>query len=126
MKKQENALRIGIVGCGMIAALHAHALDVLETTILAGACSRSDASTEKFCTERNIPKFDSFEAMLASTDIDTVSLCTPSGDHCAQILQALDCGKHVVVEKPMCITLEECRRVIEKADQTGLTVCVIS
>lgn len=119
-------LRIGIVGCGMIANFHAHAIHNTDGAVLAGACSKSPASAEKFCAEQNIPKFDSFAQMLASADIDAVSLCTPSGDHCQQILQALEAGKHVVVEKPMCITLEECDRVIAKAEETGLTVCVIS
>lgn len=122
----ESSVRIGIVGCGMIAAFHAHAINSLENTTLIGACSRSDASAEKFCTEQGIRKFDSYAELLACPDIDAVSLCTPSGDHCAQILQALDAGKHVVVEKPMCITLEECDRVIRRAEETGLTVCVIS
>ena len=119
-------VRIGIVGCGMIANFHAHAINNTDGAVLAGACSKSPASAEKFCTEQNIPKFDSYAQMLGSADIDAVSLCTPSGDHCRQILQALEAGKHVVVEKPMCITLEECDRVIAKAEETGLTVCVIS
>lgn len=126
MAKQKNALRFGIVGCGMIANFHIHALNALDTTIPAGACSRSDASAEKFCTQYGLRKFASYEEMLASPDIDAVSLCTPSGDHCHQILLALDAGKHVVVEKPMCITLDECDRVIQKAAETGLTVGVIS
>lgn len=126
MEFQKTPLRIGIVGCGMIANFHAYAIRTVQDTVLAGACSRSDASAEKFCAGQNIRKFASYAQMLASPDIDAVSLCTPSGDHCAQILQALEAGKHVVVEKPMCITLEECDRVIRKAEETGLTVCVIS
>lgn len=126
MNTRQKLLRVGIVGCGMIARFHAHALNTEENTVLAGACSRSDSSAEKFCTEQGIPKFASFGEMLACPDIDAVSLCTPSGDHCSQILQALDAGKHVIVEKPMCITLDECDQVIAKAAHTGLTVCVIS
>ena len=126
MVTQHSPLRIGIVGCGMIANFHAHAINSVEGTVLAGACSRTFASAEKFCTEQNIPAFPSYSDMLASPDIDAVSLCTPSGDHCRQILLALEAGKHVVVEKPMCITLDECDQVIQKAEETGLTVCVIS
>ena len=122
MVKQENALRFGIVGCGMIANFHIHALNKLDSAIAAGACSRSDASAEKLCRQYGIRKFTGYEEMLASPDIDAVSICTPSGDHCHQILQALEAGKHVLVEKPMCITLEECDRVIRKAEETGLQV----
>lgn len=121
-----NSVRVGIVGCGMIANFHAHAIRQVEDLVLAGACSRSDASAEKFCAAQHIRKFDTYTDMLASEEIDAVSLCTPSGDHCGQILRALEAGKHVIVEKPMCITLAECDRVIREADRTGLTVCVIS
>lgn len=120
-----SPIRVGIVGCGMIANFQAHALNAVEGTLLAGACSKTESSAERFCSELGIRKFSSYEEMLACRDIDAVSLCTPSGDHCSQILQALDAGKHVVVEKPMCITLEECDQVIVKAKETGLSVCVI-
>ena len=116
----------GIVGCGMIANYHAKAISAIEGAALAGACSRSAASAQAFCGEWKIPMFETYEEMLRSSDIDAVCLCTPSGDHARQILQALDAGKHVVVEKPMCISLEDCDAVIRKADQTGKKVCVIS
>lgn len=64
--------------------------------------------------------------MLADGSLDAVAICTPSGDHARQILMALDAGKHVVVEKPMCTTLEEADKVVRKADETGLVVCTIS
>lgn len=122
---QKITIGIGIVGCGVISHAHAFAAKGAEGLALVGACSRSDSSAEKFCTEHQIRKFDTYDDMLACPEIQAVSICTPSGDHCVQILKALDAGKHVVVEKPMCITLEDCDKVIRRAEETGLTVCVI-
>lgn len=122
----EKSKGIGIVGCGMIAEFHAHAIRMTQGLTLVGACSRTPESARRFCEGHQLRCFESYEQMLACPEIDAVSLCTPSGDHCSQILQALDAGKHVVVEKPMCITLEECDRVIRRAEETGLKVCVIS
>lgn len=116
----------GILGCGMIANFHAKAIEMTENAVLVGACSKSSASAERFCQEYSVRKFDSYPDMLACPDIDAVAICTPSGDHARQVLQALDAGKHVVVEKPMCITLGECDAVIRKAEETGRKVCVIS
>ena len=126
MTNQGKTLRIGIVGCGMIANFHAHAIANTPGAVLAGACSRSRSSAEKFCAGQGITMFESYAAMLESPQIDAVSLCTPSGDHCGQILQALDSGKHVVVEKPMCISLADADEVIRLAEETGKKVCVIS
>lgn len=119
-------VRFGIVGCGMISNFHAKAIETIENAVLIGACSKSSASAERLCREFNVRKFDTYEEMLACPEIDAVAICTPSGDHARQILQALDAGKHVVVEKPMCIRLEDCDAVIRKADETGRKVCVIS
>ena len=116
----------GIVGCGMISNFHAKAIESIENARLVGACSKTSASAERFCQEFGVRKFDSYEEMLACPEINAVSICTPSGDHARQILQALDAGKHVVVEKPMCISLDDCDAVIRKADETGKKVCVIS
>ena len=119
-------IRFGIVGCGMIASYHAKAMEMTPGAVLLGACSKSSASAEKFCAENAVRKFDTYEEMLLCPDIDAISICTPSGDHARQILQALDAGKHVVVEKPMCIQLSDCDAVIRKAEETGKQVCVIS
>lgn len=119
-------IRFGIVGCGMIARFHARAMEKTEGAYLQGACSKSIESAEKFCAEEGIEVYPSFEAMLASDNIDAVSICTPSGEHCGQIRAALEAGKHVLVEKPMCITPEEAAEVIAMAEEKGLLLCAVA
>ena len=58
--------------------------------------------------------------------MDAVGICTPSGLHPAQAVQAMRAGKHVVVEKPMSLTLADADLLIETARETGVKVCVIS
>lgn len=124
--ESNRVLQFGIVGCGVIARYHALAIADTEGARLMGACSKSPASAEKLCGEFGVPVFSSYEELLARPELDAVVICTPSGDHYAQARQALLAGKHVVVEKPMCLTMEDADALVELADRLGLMVCVIS
>ncbi|MDD6074676.1 MAG: Gfo/Idh/MocA family oxidoreductase [Clostridium sp.] len=119
-------LKIGIVGCGIISYYHARAIQETKGAFFAGCCSHSLSSAQALTEAFPAPVYSSYEQMLSQEYIDAVAICTPSGNHAEQILAALDAGKHVIVEKPMCLSLEDADKIIEKADQTGLTVCVIS
>jgi predicted dehydrogenase len=70
--------------------------------------------------------FAGLEEALEAQAIDLVILATPSGMHARQALTALEAGAHVVVEKPLDVSVAEGRRVVEAAERTGLTVSVVS
>lgn len=123
---KKEAVTFGIIGCGMIAHLHAQAISALPEAKLLGACSRSFRSAEMFCREFAVHPYLDYANMLADPELDTVVICTPSGNHAEQTLRALKAGKHVVVEKPMCLTLADADAVIATAKETGKMVCVIS
>ena len=65
------------------------------------------------------------EAMLEREDIDAVCICTPSGQHAGQAVRAARAGKHVLVEKPMALTLEDADRMIAACEQAGVQLGVI-
>ena len=123
---EKSNVSFGIVGCGIISRFHALAIGDVPGACLLGACSKSFESTKKLCDEFRIHPYASYEEMLEDPELDAVVICTPSGDHAEQILCALKAGKHVVVEKPMCLTLEEADEVVAMAERTGLMVSVIS
>ena len=124
--KTEKTVSFGIVGCGIIARFHALAIGDVPGARLLGACSKTYQSTEKLCSEFHARPFASYEELLAEPELDVVVICTPSGDHAGQILSALRAGKHVVVEKPMCLTMAEADAVVAEAEKLGRMVCVIS
>lgn len=116
----------GIVGCGLISKFHAAALAGVPGVRLAGVWDiRADAA-QAFAAQHGATAFDTFEQMIASADIDAVCICTPSGFHGRQTIQALAQGKHVLVEKPMALTLDEADRAIALAEQNGLKLSVVS
>lgn len=121
-----NKVRIAIIGCGGISDSHAKAIQDTPDARLAACYSLSTSSAQRFAQRYNIPAFDSYEALLASDQVDAVALCTPSGLHTSQAIEAIEAGKHVLIEKPMSLTLEEADRLIAAADQGEVKVGVIS
>lgn len=119
-------LQFGIVGCGMIARYHAVAIEQMGRCTLLGACSKTYASTEKFSREVGCIPFESYEAMLSDERLDVVVICSSSGEHFNQAKAALEAGKHVIVEKPMCLTMADADALVELDRQYPQTVCVIS
>ncbi len=120
---------IGIVGCGMIAEFHTKAINDIEGSRVVAAFSRSEKNGKKIA-EMASPKgecvlYDDLDAMLARPDLDVVCICTPSGAHLDPAVAAARAGKHVVVEKPLEITLERCDAIIDACDAAGVRLCTI-
>ena len=122
----KDTVTFGIVGCGIIARYHALAIRENSGARLLGAYSRTPASAEAFSKEFDVPVYDSYEALLAAPELDAVVICTSSGAHFEQARQALLASKHVVVEKPMCLTMADANELVRLAKELGLMVCVIS
>ena len=123
MKKRVS---IGIIGCGAVAHFHAQSVLAAENASLAGFADVNAKSAESFAKEYNSVAFSSVEAMLSSNAVDGVCICTPSGFHKDVALAALEAGKHILVEKPLAVTVEDCDRVIAVAKEKGLVAGVIS
>lgn len=118
-------LRFGIIGCGRVAPRHAQSLVQLHSTELGAVAdvkaTRADAFAEKYAA---VPHTD-YRALLDRTDIDAVSVCAPSGLHAAISIDAMRAGKHVLVEKPIAIRLEDADRMIQVAKEEGVTLAVV-
>ncbi len=119
-------IRFGILGAGLIANIHAQAIRTLPEARLAGVADVSAAGAQTFAAQYGITAYPDYEAMLADSAIDVICICTPSGFHTRQTLQAIRCGKHVVLEKPMALTEEDADRIIEAEQRSGVLVTVVS
>ena len=123
---EKKILRFGIVGCGMIAAVHAEALRSLDGAVLSGVADVKKESAEAFAARFGITAYADYAAMLADEAIDVVCICTPSGFHAENALLALQAGKHVAVEKPMAMTTADADKIMETTSEMGKLVTVIS
>jgi len=120
-----QTLGFGIWGTGMIAEFHAKALAEIPGVKVVAAYNRTPAKAEEFCRKHGATACTTPEALLAHPEVDVVCLCTPSGDHLAPALACARAGKHVVVEKPLEVTLARCDELIAACAQAGVTLAGI-
>jgi predicted dehydrogenase len=117
----------GLIGCGMIAEFHTRAINELEDAQVVAAFSRSSANGEKIAklAKGGCAIYNDLDKMLAHPGLDAVCVCTPSGAHMEPAVQAARAGKHVVVEKPLEITLPRCDSIIKACDDARVRLCTI-
>ncbi|OYD08037.1 Gfo/Idh/MocA family protein [Paludifilum halophilum] len=116
-------IRYGIVGCGHIAKKHVNAIRAVEGAELAAVCDK-DPDRLSFWNEE-VAGFTDMEAMLSAVQLDVVNICTPSGLHPSLTIQAAEAGKHVVVEKPMALTLKDADAMIRACERNGVRMAVV-
>jgi predicted dehydrogenase len=109
----------GIIGTGLIADIHAQAIQSLGNANLAGVCSSDPANANAFAKKYNCKAFANYAEMLESSEIDIVTIATPSGNHMEPAVEAAKRGKHVLCEKPMEITLERIDKMIAAHKNAG-------
>ena len=117
----------GIIGCGMIAEFHTRAINEIPGARLAAACDRTLANAQKIAkmAEAGCETYTDVDAMLEDPEIDVVCVCTPSGAHRDPAVKAALAGKHVVVEKPLEITVPRCDAIIDACSTSGVRLCAI-
>lgn len=120
-------LNFGVVGCGRISKRH---LDLLGTGQIAGAklTAICDIAPDRLAEARErhpVAAYHSLDAMLADADIDVVTILTPSGMHAEHAIAAARAGKHVVVEKPMALRLDDADAMIEACDRARVKLFVV-
>ncbi|MDO5021798.1 MAG: Gfo/Idh/MocA family oxidoreductase, partial [Eubacteriales bacterium] len=124
--KQERLLRIGVLGCGTISQA-GHFISALKSknTELYAICDVSEALLNKM-NDIYAPKkcYNSFEEMLKDDNIEAVIIGIGDQFHTDCTLQALEAGKHVLVEKPIGVSIAETEKVVKKAKEKGLIVQV--
>ena len=119
------ALGFGIIGCGMISNFHARAIADTPGARLVACYDQVPAAAERLAQSTGCKAYDRLEAMLADPAVDVVTVATPSGAHMEPAVAAAKAGKHVIVEKPLEITLARCDRIIEACDAAGVVLSTI-
>jgi UDP-N-acetyl-2-amino-2-deoxyglucuronate dehydrogenase len=116
-----------IVGCGMIARFHGRALAEVPGARLVALVSRRADNAKALAENLGLDCAIStdLDPVLSRRDVDVVIVTTPSGAHLEPAVAAAEAGKHVVVEKPLEITLERCDRIIAACDRHGVKLCTI-
>ena len=119
-----EALRFGIIGLGRGFMLTLPALRADPRVVLAGAFYLRSEARERFAQEFDAKSFDRLDDLLAAPEIDAVYVATPHELHAEQSIAALRAGKHVLVEKPMATSVEDCAAMERAARAAGKILVV--
>ena len=120
-------INFAIIGCGRIAKRHAELLGTGQVAgaRLAAVCDIQRDRAEAFGAKYGVPAFASIDAMLAAPGIDAVAVLTPSGMHAEHAIQVAGSKRHVLVEKPMALTLTDADAMIRACDAAGVGLYVV-
>jgi len=117
-------LRVGLVGTGYVSKHHIRALKKLDYVEVAALCDSNIERARKAAQESGIAGVYRSLDEMAREQLDVIHILTPPSSHCALTVQALKMGCHVLVEKPMAPSSEECDRMMEVAKETGRILSV--
>ena len=109
----------------MISRFHAKAIADIENAKLVGCWNRTPESAQQLSAETGCVAFSSLDEMLASSEIQVVTIGTASGAHLEPALAAAKAGKHLIIEKPLEITLERCDQIIAACEENNVKLATI-
>ena len=118
---RRDTVGVGLVGSQFITTIHAEALRSVPQAEVLAVMSPTTGHARDFASKYGIANhFTDLDAMLAMDEIDMVVVGAPNFTHCEITLKAAQAGKHVVVEKPLCLNLADADRMIAACDQAGV------
>jgi myo-inositol 2-dehydrogenase/D-chiro-inositol 1-dehydrogenase len=116
-----DTVGVGLVGSQFITTIHAEALRTVPQAKVLAVMSPTSGHAREFASKHGIAHhFEDLDAMLAMDEIDMVVVGAPNFTHCEITVKAAKAGKHVVVEKPLCLNLKDADRMIAACDQAGV------
>jgi UDP-N-acetyl-2-amino-2-deoxyglucuronate dehydrogenase len=121
----EKTFRVALVGCGRISKNHFEAIEQIDGLALAAVCDVDPERAAQAGAQGNVPHYSSYEKMLKESKADIVTIATPSGLHAEQGVAAALAGKHVVMEKPMAISLTGADALVHACDKAGVKLFVV-
>jgi len=119
------AIGFGIIGCGMIANFHCKAVADIRNAKVTACFDMVPAAADRLAAQVGCRAYHDLEAMLADPAVQVVTICTPSGAHMEPAVAAAKAGKHVIVEKPLDVTLKRCDAIIDACAAAGVTLATI-
>ena len=119
-----ESLRLGVVGLGRAFTLMLPTFVHDSRIKLVGATDPIAAAKSQFASDFGAPIYESIEALCASPDVEAIYIASPHQFHADHVCLAAAYGKHVLVEKPMALTLDECTRMVDATQRAGVHLIV--
>lgn len=118
-------MNFAIVGCGHIAKKHAEAIEHIEGANLVAVCDKVPEAMDYYVKNYGAKPYQDLKEMLSDSTIDVVNICTPSGLHAPIAVEAAKAKKHVIVEKPIALKLEDADLIISVCKENNVKLAVV-
>ncbi len=115
-----NKLKFALIGTGGIAQTYAQAFQTSDCCQIAAACDTNEASAKAFAEPFGARIFSDYKTLAENAEFDAVIVATPPDSHTEIAEFFMNRGKHVLCEKPLCLSVAEANRMIETAERTGV------
>ncbi|MDP6779738.1 MAG: Gfo/Idh/MocA family oxidoreductase [Candidatus Latescibacteria bacterium] len=119
-----DVLSVGMVGSGGIARAHMRAIEASDNIRTVAVMDIDAGQAESAASEYGARAYTSLDALLDDSEVQGVHVCTPHNQHLEPVVKAAEAGKHVLVEKPMALTLEECDGMMAECEEAGVVLMV--
>ncbi|OGX60631.1 MAG: oxidoreductase [Paenibacillus sp. RIFOXYA1_FULL_44_5] len=120
-----TTFKSAIIGCGNIFPMHATSIQLTSNAELVAVSDNKEDRLEKAAAQYSCTGYNDYTEMLRNPEIDVIHVCTPHYLHPSMVIAAANAGKHVLTEKPMSITVEDARKMIEACEANDVTFGVI-
>ncbi|WP_306532887.1 Gfo/Idh/MocA family protein [Geobacter sp.] len=121
------SVKFAIIGCGAIGSRHAAVIDAEARGSITSLCDcnvmKAEQLDEKYSL--GVKCFADYDALLASTNANVINICTPHGLHAEMAIKAAKAGKHILVEKPMALTVADAEAMMTAASDNGVYLMVV-
>jgi UDP-N-acetyl-2-amino-2-deoxyglucuronate dehydrogenase len=117
---------VGIIGYGWVATAHIPAINATSLGQVTAVYSSRKVDSSELSAKHGgtVTAYDDLDEMLANPDIDAVSVCSYPYDHAKQVIAAAKAGKHLIIEKPLCLSLKDLRVMQKAIEQAKVKTCV--
>jgi len=116
-------VHVGLVGCGEVAQKHANALKKIKEASIKAVADIDIKKAKNFAMKFGVKRYyNSLSNMLANEELDAVLILTNPQTHCELAIEAMDAGKHVLVEKPFCVTVEEAEKMVKASEENNVVL----
>lgn len=120
-------LKVGVVGAGLISKLrHIPSYKKMNNIDLHAICDLNESLANNLASDFKIPQvYTDFSKMVSQEDLDIVNICVPPQIHAPLVIEALESGSHVIVEKPMALKTSDCDLMIKTAKKEDKKLCIV-
>ncbi|MHB1314391.1 MAG: Gfo/Idh/MocA family protein [Christensenellales bacterium] len=118
-------VRTAVIGCGKVGHFHANAFQRCETSEFVAAYARKQETAQAFAGMYGVEPYTSITRMVKEMDVEAVAVCTPHPIHAQNAVEAAQAGAHLLIEKPLAVTLADCDAILAAAEAANVRVSTV-